>query len=265
MRFEPGIADRSGAVGLCFCMALGLGGLACGADAPPAPREAWIDGPVPEWPDFVLTNDISFADTTYRGFANAFLVDTGSDTVGVTCKHIFLAFQRSQGLTNIDLGEGFRDWRFRSSRDPDRVVATTRLVNADANEPIGSFENLKDRDWLIFELADVPPGIHPLRIGRTRLEADEVVYAVGRSLTRRDARDPTVYGLQHFQTAGTYHYVRPLHHRDPEHTSGSPVIDADGYLVGLVSGGVGSLGVVAGVDYLIEQLERHGIAHDARP
>jgi len=41
----------------------------------------------------------------------------------------------------------------------------------------------------------------------------------------------------------------------------SPVIDGNGYLVGLVSGAVGRLGVVAGVEYLRSQFDRYGVAY----
>lgn len=59
-----------------------------------------------------------------------------------------------------------------------------------------------------------------------------------------------------------YHYVQPLNRCiDPEHTSSSPVIDANGYVVGLVSGAVRQLGVVAGVEYLRSQLDRYGVAY----
>jgi len=55
-------------------------------------KEPWIDQPVAQWPDFALTNKIRFTDTTYMDLANAFLVDTGKDTIGVSCKHWFMVF-----------------------------------------------------------------------------------------------------------------------------------------------------------------------------
>jgi hypothetical protein len=59
-----------------------------------------------------------------------------------------------------------------------------------------------------------------------------------------------------------YYYVQPLDRSiDPVQTSGSPVIDANGYLVGLVSGAVGQLGVVAGVEYLRSQFDRYGVPY----
>ena len=48
---------------------------------------------------------------------------------------------------------------------------------------------------------------------------------------------------------------------DPTQTSGSPVIDANGHLVGLVSGAVGRLGIVAGVAYLRQLFDRYGVPY----
>ncbi|MFW5947200.1 MAG: trypsin-like peptidase domain-containing protein [Gemmatimonadota bacterium] len=238
---------------------------ACGSGtAPDRPREPWVDRPVADWPDFALTNDIRFTDTTYRGVANALLVDTGADTVGVTVKHVFLALERwRDGVTGIALGDDFVQWRFRSSRDPGRVVVAGRLVNADPDERIGDFSGLKDRDWLVFEIGVVPDGAYPLKLRLEPLASGEVVRAVGRSRAARDDPDPGAVPLRHYRSASNYYYVRPADAgADPEATSGSPVIDGDGYLVGIVSGAVGSLGVVCGAGYLRQVFDRHGIPYD---
>ena len=248
------------AASLAFLIVAGLAGCADAASA--GPREPWVDRPVFEWPDFALTNRIEFTDTTYDDIANAFLLDTGADTVGVTCKHMFLVFAKQRGLTSIDPGGALVEWAFPSSRDTGRVVPARRLINADPREPIGDFESLKDRDWLIFELADGSGGAYPLKVRWGPLETGEVVYAVGRSLAARHEPDPTPSPLRVFRSTPNYHYVQPLDPDvDPVHTSGSPVIDGNGYLVGLVSGAVGRLGVVAGTGYLRQLLDRHGIPY----
>lgn len=243
------------------------GALACrsgDSEAPILPREPWIDGPVPEWPDFALSNDVVFTDTAFSYLANAFAVDTGADTVGATCKHIFMVFENQRGVSTIALGDEFVEWSLRSSRDTTRVLTTRRLVNADPNEPVGGFASIKDRDWLVFELDGWSAGVYPLKVRYTPLEAGETVYAVGRSLAARHDPDPVPSPLRVYRAAETYYYVQPLDPSvDPEHTSGSPVIDGNGYLVGLVSGAVGRLGVVAGVAYLRQVFDRYDIAYRA--
>lgn len=52
---------------------------------PQITKEPWIEQPVSSWPNFALTIEISFVDTTYYDFANSFLVNTGFDTIGVSC------------------------------------------------------------------------------------------------------------------------------------------------------------------------------------
>jgi hypothetical protein len=256
-----GIATRGVLASLIAVVAVS----ACGRNGPAAslsPKEVWVDQPVAEWPDFALSNDIIFADTTFTYLANAFVVDTGADTVGVTCKHIFMVLQSRRGTSSIALGDDFVGWTLRSSRDSTRMLRTQRLINADPSEPIGDFAGIKDRDWLIFELGDWEKGLYPLKVRYTAVKPGEVVYAIGRSQQGRHRPDPTRSPLRVYRTMPNYYYVEPL---DPEidagGTSGSPVIDQNGYLVGLVSGASGALGVVAGVAYLRRLFDRYGIAY----
>lgn len=100
----------------------GLLSLTACRSEPGVPKEPWIHDPVSDWPDLALTNEIAFGDTTYEDLANAFLIDTGADTVGVTCKHLFLVFQKNQGLKTIDLGESFRYWPIKSKKSTFPVV-----------------------------------------------------------------------------------------------------------------------------------------------
>jgi hypothetical protein len=251
--------------GVLAGLVAGVAVSACGRKAPAVsstPKEVWVDQPVSDWPDFVLSNDIAFADTTFSYLANAFVVDTGADTVGVTCKHIFMVLQNLRGTSSVALGDDFLGWTLRSSRDSTRMLRTQRLINEDPNESIGDFAGIKDRDWLIFELSDWDEGVYPLKVRYTAVKPGEVVYAIGRSRQGRHQPDPVLSPLRVYRTTPNYYYVDPL---DPEidavATSGSPVTDQNGYLVGLVSGASGKLGVVAGVAYLRYLFDRYGIAY----
>jgi len=234
----------------------------CSERTPAVPPEPWVAGPVAEWPDFDLTNVVVFTDTTYDGLANAFLVDTGKDTLAATCKHIFMVFANQRGLTSIDPGEQFVSWSLRSGASPERVLPTRGIINLDATERIGDFQGIRDRDWLILELAGWNDGLYPLKVRFTPLASGELIYAVGRSLSQRAAPEPAVSRLRVVRAASSYYYVEPLDPAvDPQHTSGSPVIDGNGYLVGLVSGATGRLGVIAGTGYLRQLLDRYGIPY----
>lgn len=121
-------------------------------NSPQIIKEPWIEKPVSSWPDFALTNEISFVDTTYYDIANSFLINTGYDTIGVSCKHLFMVFENQLGLNSIDLGNKFIYWNMYPKNHKEKTVTAKRLINENPNEQIGQFNTLKVRDWILFEL-----------------------------------------------------------------------------------------------------------------
>lgn len=223
-------------------------------------KEPWMNEPVGQWPDFALTNEVGFADTTYRDLANAFLVDTGLDTIGVTCKHMFMVFRKYQGMHSIDPGADFRYWKFYPRDDPDRSVGTKKLINRDSHEPIGQFNTLKNRDWIIFDIKENLDSLYPLKIRYAPVRKGEVVYAVGWGDLQKNNDHPARMKFQCQQERGNYFYARLLTTGyKPDGRSGSPVIDKNGYLVGLTSGAEGKLTVIGSTLYLKKLLDRYGV------
>lgn len=226
------------------------------------PRENWMNKPINHWPTFALTNNIAFSDTTYQSIANAFLVDTGKDTLAVSCKHLFMVFASQQGLSSISLGPHFVSWKMYPKNRPQQQVTVKRLINQSAQEPIGQFNTLKNRDWILFTLREKNKNIYPLKIRYTPVKPNEIVYAVGWGTLQKDYRHPALVRLRCFRNMGNYFYVRTLTNNiAPEGRSGSPVIDRNGYLVGLVSGAEGNLGVIGSVAYLQQLFKQYGIPY----
>lgn len=224
--------------------------------------EYWINQPVSEWPDFALTNEISFEDTTFTDVINSFLVDTGKDTIGVSTKHLFMAFKGRFGIQSIDLGNQFQYWYMYPKNHQEKIIKTSRMINADRNEPIGQFNTLKGRDWIIFEMKNIREDVYPLKIRFDPVEKNETVYAVGWGNLQEDNEYPAVTEHICFQQMGNYYYVQSsATDLNPAGRSGSPVIDKNGYLVGIVSGAEGKLGVFGSVSYLKELLDRYGVEY----
>lgn len=224
--------------------------------------EPWIDKPVAQWPDFALTNTISFTDTTYTDFANSFLINTGIDTIGVSCKHLFMVFEKQQGINNIDLGTEFKYWNLYPKNKKEKTVSVKRLINKNSSENIGQFNTLKIRDWLIFEIEDVNPELYPLKIRFTPVRKNEIVYVVGWGMKQKDNSKPALIKLQCFDNLGNYFYTKQLNTgTQPQGRSGSPVIDKNGYVVGVVSGQEGNLGVIGSVNYLKKLLDKYDIKY----
>ena len=223
-------------------------------------KEPWIEKPIPEWPNFVLTNTVQFTDTTYTGIANSFVVATDSNTLAVSCKHIFLVF-KNNGVNTIELGKDFLKWTMHPKTQNDKNVIIKNLINQNNKERIGAFNKLKDRDWIIFNIENKDNQIYPLKIRKAPLKKGEIIYAVGWAY-RQTTTEPTIVKMQMFENLGNYYYVRTLSQNiDPTGRSGSPVIDENGYLVGLVSGAEGNLGVIGSVAYLFKLFDQYGIKY----
>lgn len=223
-------------------------------------KEGWMERPMSEWPTFALTNKISFTDTTFTDLANSFLVDTGVDTIGVSCKHIFMVFQNRIGLKTIDLGTEFKYWNLYPKNNNDKILSIDKLINANKNEQIAQYNTLKDRDWIIFNIDRNEELIYPLKIRYSPIKKNEIVYAIGWGKTQKDNTLPQKTKLQCVDNLGNYYYVKNL---SPDisqiGTSGSPIIDKNGYLVGIVSGAEGKLGVIGSVHYLKKMFDTYKI------
>lgn len=221
-------------------------------------KENFIGKPFMEWPTIALTNEIAFVDTLYSNIGNVFLIDTGEDTLGITCKHIFFIFTEIPGLKTIDTGPTFIHWRFYPKNTQDPVIETEKMRNQNMQENIGQFNNIKDRDWLVFDIKTPVPDIYPLKIRYKPLKKGEIVYTFGWGYHQHDLSHPEINKLQCYKSMGDYYYMQSLSHNgSPEGKSGSPVIDKNGYLVGIVSGAEGNLTVIGSVSYLEKILANH--------
>ncbi|NOU59654.1 S1 family peptidase [Marinifilum caeruleilacunae] len=228
--------------------------------APEVSREAWVEKAYSDWPSFALTNEISFADTTFYDIANSFLVDTGYDTIGVSCKHLFLLFENHFGLKNIELENDFESWKMYPKNRKAEFVTIKNLINQNPQEKIGQYNTLKDRDWIIFNLKTKNKELYPLKIRYTAVKKDERVYAIGWVTNKKDIKEPTFTKIQCYKNMGNYFYIKASENQ-PHGMSGSPVIDRNGYLVGIVSGQEGNSGIMGSVHYLTTLFDRHGVKY----
>ena len=225
-----------------------------------AQREEWISQPVSNWPNIALTNDIQFEDTTYRNLANAFIIDTGFDTLAVSCKHLFLVFQNN-GLNSIDLGKDFKEWTIypKGKRETYRVLGS--LINSNKHETIGDFNSLKNRDWIIFNIISESGDIFPLKLRSNPIYKNEIVYAIGWT-HNQSTEFPSLIKMKIFENMGNFFYATTLSENvNPAGRSGSPVIDSNGYLVGITSGAEGNLSVIGSIDYLKKTLNDYDIMY----
>jgi hypothetical protein len=225
--------------------------------------ESWANKPIKNWPNIALTNKICINDTTFRDLANSFLISTGKDTIGVTCKHIFAVFENNFGFNSIDLGDEFVYWEMYPKNKPITRIRIKRLINKNNKEPIGPFNKMKDRDWIIFEIVNPQQQIYPLKIRYTPIKKDEIVYAVGWGALQENNTQPAMIKLKCYKNLGDYYYVQTLKtNTKPNGRSGSAIIDKNGYLVGILSGAEGNLTVIGSIHYLKSLFDNYGIEYE---
>ena len=105
------------------------------------------------------------------------------------------------------------------------------------------------------------PAIYPLKIRLEPVSRGESVYAIGRAKDQ-DSEEPSVIEMKVYRNKGNYYYIETITENvNPVGRSGSPVIDANGFLVGIVSGAEGKLGVIGSVDFLKQILDTHGLSY----
>jgi len=222
--------------------------LSCEQERPALPREPWMDLPQDQWPPIVLSNHIQLGGMNFQDKACAFLVHAGADTFAVTCKHLFLAFQ-SPDIQSIHFGGRLKTWAMYPKGSREDTILVDELLNADPDEKIIK-QYVINRDWLIFSMAKKSFLIQPLRPRFGELEEDEKLYLIG--WTEDDAQ--RAYEGKLYK-AFDYKYLVDVDGRDLAGLSGAPVIDANGYLVGINSGGLGEFLWVNSTRYLKEVLE----------
>jgi len=222
--------------------------LSCKDPAPPLPRQPWIDLPSAQQPAILLTNQIRLGAMEFDDKANAFLIDTGSDTLAATCKHLFLAF-KNPDIQAIHFAGLLKSWAFNPQADPGHSVRAAALLNADPNEEINK-RYIINRDWLLFSLTATTPHLFPLKPRFDKLAKNEKVYLIGRG---EGDRQQLIAGV--LDETYDYTFTVDFGERDVGPFSGSPIVDAGGYLIGIHTGVLGNYSWVNSTRYLQEILK----------
>jgi|GEM_PF-1027686 len=221
-------------------------------DTPPPPQDrvekSWIDQPRDQWPRITMSNQITYRDKKHPVAGCGFLIDTGDGVYAVSAKHV-LTYFRTPEMDSVHFKGTLEKWIMFPKDSPGDVVVVGRLVNEDDTESIDKIPTGKD--WLIFAIEERPENIEPLKLRTTPLEPGETIFVTGWRYTEKDCP----------QTIYEGHFVKPLpgaividiealaENKVPG-LSGSPVFDARGLVVGIMSSSYGKMQKAASTDYV---------------
>jgi len=225
---------------------------------PSQASDTWVDRDPSEWPHISMVNQIDYADAHFPVAGCAFLVDTGSEILGVTAKHV-LRYFKSETMNSVSFRGTLKEWRMFPKDDPAIVVVVDELLNEDEEESLRDFPS--GEDWLLFTLREVPEDVQPLRLRSTPLQEGEPVFIVGWRYT--DTGPQKIYsGSFAGREDGSILISTDalVDNRTPG-LSGAPVIDADGSVIGLMSSKAGGMERLASVDYPRALLEKRRVGH----
>ncbi len=205
------------------------------------PEETWINKPYAQWPQIALVNEFDFKDgsryedTSLSYVGTSFLIRHEKEIYAVTVKHaLFVAWRKLDN--RVSLADKLGRWIMYPKNDRNNYFEVGSLVNEDPDEKIqdGYQNGVLQRDWLVFKVGSLPPGIHPLSIRETAINPGEKVYLMGNPY-----RFDQTIGLRGklVKQEGNLLLVEM---EVPDSVflggaSGSPILDWNGQLIGIFS------------------------------
>jgi len=183
-------------------------------------------------PQITLSNSIQFINESFKDLpGNGFLIDIGDEVLAVTCKHT-LWVNRDKDMKTVDFKGKLKEWRMVVVNEPLQYVVLGDLINTDSKEAIG--ESNTEKDYLVFRIKENHSKITPLKLSVKPMQPSDTIFEVGWTFRTKTES-------QQFHTAKVYSYLGSfllVNHMIQENLaglSGSPVINKNNELVGIVS------------------------------
>jgi hypothetical protein len=254
MLFEESFAEKmSRWIRSAFLLTLVfLVGFADGTNA--GDKSRWIDRPQDQWPQITMINQIEYTDTSFPIAGCSFLLDTGEDTLAVTAKHV-LTYFKSKDMKSVSFGNTLESWKMFPKDNENDVVIVDRLINEDKKESIDDVSS--PVDWLLFSIQSKSANIQPLRFRDAPLVEGDRVYIIGWRYSDKACAQRVYEGNYVKSSPGTVLIsTKELADNKMPGLSGSPVIDSNGDLIGIMSRKAGKMEQLSSADYPRKVLKR---------
>jgi hypothetical protein len=209
--------------------------------------QRWIDKPQNEWPQITMVNQIDYVGKKFPIAGCSFLLDTGKDTLVATAKHV-LTYFKSEKMKSVFFANSLIEWRAFPKNSPADLVVVDSLLNADSTEGLGRIPS--QRDWLLFTVKQKSKNIKPLKFRTEPLRVGEPVFIVGWRYTDTSCTQRIYEGnYVESQEGSVIISTKLLSDNRMPGLSGSPVIDSNGCVIGIMSQKHGKLERLGSVEY----------------
>jgi len=215
----------------------------------------WIDKPQNEWPQITMINHIEYIYKTHPVAGCSFLLDTGKDTLAATAKHI-LTYFKSEQMSSVSFNNTLKTWKMYPRNNPADSIIVNKLINENPDETIDRTIPPKV-DWLLFSIKKKSKNIQPLKFRTKPLQVGEKVHIVGWRYSDKDCPQ-VIYDGNYVKSldGSVIISTKTLADNKIPGLSGSPVIDSNGSLIGLMSQKYGKMERLASIEYPKNILEK---------
>jgi hypothetical protein len=181
-------------------------------------------------------NNVAFKQSKFdQNFAgNGFLIEHKQKIYAVTVKHVLLEAKTNK-MKTVWLRDELKSWKIHPNNDETKFVQLGRLINSDRSEKI-DIQTLQ-KDWLLFEVKDNQSDFVPLKIRTQPLAPKEQVTALGCSYANQlqCSQDSYIGYLKSYDRYNLRVHLQGIKSLNLAGLSGSPVVDKNMNLVGIVS------------------------------
>lgn len=187
-------------------------------------------------PQYSGVNNINFYESAYnKSFAgNGFLVSVSDKLYAITVKHTFFE-ARTPNMKHVDIKSYVREWRIHPKQSPQEYVLLGELLNADITETIDM--KILQKDWLVFEVMENHSSLVPVSIRKSPVNKGEVLTAYGCTYANQKTCQQDNFQGQFlsYESNNLRISMENLKMDKLRGLSGSPVLDGNNQLVGIVS------------------------------
>lgn len=202
-------------------------------------KEAWIAKPKEAWPSIAMVNEVwyqngeRYVHPSFQYAATGFLLDTGKDTLAITAKHV-LWIAKMKAMKSVDFKGNLQKWLMHPKNKLADSVIVDRLINADSTEVLeGRQSSITQRDWLVFTTKYHSPNIQPLKPRFTPVKPGEKVFMFACPYKESTC---VVYQGKVIESTGNRLYITSDTTQQVGGASGSPIVDENGFLIGILGG-----------------------------
>jgi len=202
-------------------------------------KTGWIHTPQSQWPQVALINEVWYQNgeryihPSFEYAATAFLIESEGKVYGVTAKHV-LWIAKASSMQAVDLQGKLVRWIMRPKGNMKDSVVIDQLINKDDQEWLsGPKSSITERDWLVFSIKSAAPNIQTLVPRYSAVKAGEQVWYFGCPYKEKTCQPRRAKVLD---VSGNKIIFSKPEGAEVAGASGSPIVDANGQLIGILGG-----------------------------